>query len=265
MCVQSTHKILSALSQGSALHFNSDLVDISMVKRTVSMLQTTSPNYLILASLDLARRQAVMHGEAMLEKVIQAATYGREQINRLEKMRCFTRQEINTIGYDLDVTKLTINVTRTGMSGYQIEDILAKEYNIQVDCADIFNLIAIMGIGSDRSDVQALVTALTDIERKYHGHQKNWILQIPSLATEMVLMPREVFLSAKTKRVPLNKAAGHIAAQALTPYPPGIPVLIPGERITQEICDYLIEMSEKEIRVSGQETETLRTVKVVAN
>ena len=265
LCVQSTHKILSALSQGSALHFNSDLVDINRVKKVISLLQTTSPNYLILASLDLARRQAMLHGEPMLEKVIQAAEYGRRKVNRLQKMRCFTRQEIQKLGYDLDPTKLTVNVTRTGLSGYQIEDILAKEYNVQVDCADIFNLIAIMGIGSDRGDVQALVNALEDIEKKYRGQQKNWILQIPSLSTEMVMMPRDVFLASKIKRVPLSKAAGHIAAQTLTPYPPGIPVLIPGERITPEIRDYLMDMSAKDIRISGQETETLRTVKVVVS
>jgi arginine/lysine/ornithine decarboxylase len=265
LCVQSTHKILSALSQGSVLHFNSDLIDLNRVRKIVSMLQTTSPNYLILASLDLARRQAVQQGEAMLDKVIQAAEFGRDQVNRLRRMHCFTREDINRIGYDLDVTKLTVNVTRTGLSGYQIEDILANEYNIQVDCADIFNLIAIMGIGSDRSDVQALVNALSDIEKKYHGQQQNWSLQIPSLSTEMVMMPRDVSLASKIKRVPLSKAAGQIAAQALTPYPPGIPVLIPGERITKEICDYLMDMSAKDIRVSGQETETLRTVKVVAS
>lgn len=229
------------------------------------MLQTTSPNYLILASLDLARRQAVMTGQAAFDKVIQAAESARRQINQLKKISCFTKEDINRIGYELDRTKLTVNVTRTGFSGYQIEDILAKEYNIQVDCADIFNLIAILGIGSDKKDVQAFVDALVDIDKKYQGHQKNWGLQIPSLSTEMVMMPRDVFLTARIKRVPLSKAAGQIAAQTLTPYPPGIPVLIPGERITEEIRDYLMDMSAKDIRVSGQETDTLRTVKVVAN
>jgi len=265
MCVQSTHKILSALSQGSALHFNSSLIDINRVKSVVSMLQTTSPNYLILASLDLARRQAVTQGEVMLEKIIQSAEFARKQINRLAKFSCFTRQHINSLGYDLDPTKLTINVTRTGFSGYKIEDILSNEYNIQVDCADIFNLIAIMGMGSDKSDVVALVNALEDIEAKYHGQQQNWILQIPSLSTEMVVMPRDVFLSSKTKRVPLSKATGFISAQTLTPYPPGIPVLIPGERITKEIVNYLMDLSAKDIRISGQETDALRTIKVVAN
>lgn len=265
LCVQSTHKTLSALSQGSMLHFNSSILDVTRVRKVVSLLQTTSPNYLTLATLDLARRQAVQYGEEMLDKTIKAADYGRSQINRLRNFYCFTRQEIQHQGFDLDPMKLTINVTRTGFSGYQIEDILSNEYNIQVDCADIFNMIAIMGIGSTKNDVQQLVDALREIDVKYRGHQKNWILQIPSLATEMVMMPRDVFLAAKIKRVPLNKAAGHIAAQSLTPYPPGIPVIIPGERITKEICDYLIDMSAKDIRISGQDTDTLRTIKVVDN
>ncbi|MDR1695263.1 MAG: aminotransferase class I/II-fold pyridoxal phosphate-dependent enzyme [Endomicrobium sp.] len=266
LCVQSTHKILSAISQGSVLHFNSKIVDINRVKKVVSMLQTTSPNYLTLASIDLARRQAVLKGGEMFDGVIKAAQWGRTYINsNISSMKCFTRKEIQKLGFDLDVTKLTVNVTKTGLSGYEIESILAKEYNIQLDYADIFNLVAIMGIGSDKSDVEAFVSALSEINKKYHGKQKNWILQIPSLATEMVMVPREVYLSNSTKRIALNKSVGHVAAQTLTPYPPGIPVLIPGERITKEICDYLIDMSSKDIRISGQETEMLKTVKVFTN
>ncbi|MBI3012143.1 MAG: aminotransferase class V-fold PLP-dependent enzyme, partial [Elusimicrobia bacterium] len=264
LCVQSTHKVLSALSQGSVLHFNSEILDINRVKKVISMLQTTSPNYLILASIDLARRQAILNGEKILERVIRIAEYARKKINQTRHFFSFTRKEIQARGYDLDVTKLTINVTKSGFSGQEVDAILAKEYNIQVDAADLFNLIAIMGTGTDKPDMDQLVKALEEIDSKYHGTAKNWTLQIPSLSTEMVMMPREVFLSKKTKRVPIQKAAGYISAQSLTPYPPGIPVLIPGERITQEICDYLMNLSEKELRVSGQETDTLRTIKVVA-
>ncbi|MEA5001221.1 MAG: aminotransferase class I/II-fold pyridoxal phosphate-dependent enzyme [Endomicrobiaceae bacterium] len=265
LCVQSTHKILSALSQGSVLHFNSKLVDINRVKKIVSMLQTTSPSYLTLASIDVARKQAVLHGKEMLSKVIEAAQWARKEINNIPSMKCFTRQEMNALGFDLDVTKLTINVTKTGLSGYEVDAILAKEYNIQVDCSDTFNLIAIMGIGSDREDVEKLVSALKDISKKYKGNQKNWILKIPSLATEMVMTPREVFLSHDIKKIPLAKSVGHVSAQTLTPYPPGIPVVIPGERITKEICDYLQDMASKGIRISGQEGEKLKMVKVFAN
>lgn len=264
LCVQSTHKILSALSQGSVLHFNSELVDINRVRKIVSLLQTTSPNYLILASIDLARRQVALYGEKMFGTIIKCAEETRRKINRLRNLSCFTREEIHARGYDLDVTKLTINVTRTGLSGYAIEEILNNNYNIQVDCADIFNLVAILGIGSTQNDLEKLVKALKRISDEHQGEvPSEWeALQLPSLSTEMVMMPRDVFLLQKTKRIPLRKAGGHIAAQTLTPYPPGIPVLIPGERITPEIRDYLLELSEKEIRVTGQETDTLKTIKV---
>jgi arginine/lysine/ornithine decarboxylase len=266
LCVQSTHKILSAMSQGSVLHFNSKLIDINRVKKIVSMLQTTSPNYLTLASLDLSRRQVFLHGKENFDKVIKAARWGRMYINdNIPSMRCFTRKEMQDLGFDVDETKLTVNVTKTGLSGYEIEEILAKEYNIQLDYADLFNLVAIMGEGSTKEDVEVFVRALESIDKNYHGKQKNWVLKIPSLATEMVMRPREVFLSNNTKKVSLKKAVGHVAAQTLTPYPPGIPVLIPGERITKEICDYLIDMSSKDIRISGQETEKLRMVKVFTN
>ena len=266
LCVQSTHKTLSAMSQGSVLHFNSKLVDFNRVKKIVSMLQTTSPNYLTLASLDLARRQVYLHGEENFDRVIKAAEWGRSYINdNISSMKCFTRQEIQKLGFDLDITKLTVNVTKTGISGYDIENILAKEYNIQLDYADLFNLVAIMGEGSNKTDVEAFVSALESINKKYHGKQKNWILKIPSLGTEMVMRPREVFLSNNTKKISLAKAVGHVAAQTLTPYPPGIPVVIPGERVTKEICDYLMDMSSKDIRISGQETEMLKTIKVFTN
>ena len=266
LCVQSTHKILSALSQGSVLHHNSKLVDINRVKKIVSMLQTTSPQYLTLASIDLARRQAVLHGKEMFDKVIEAAEWARKEINeKIPNMRCLTKADIKDRNFDLDLTKLTINVTKTGLSGYEVDEILAKKYNIQVDCSDTFNLIAIMGIGSDMDDVQKLVSALKEISKNYKGTQKNWILKIPSLATEMVMTPREVFLSHDIKKIPLAKSVGHVSAQVLTPYPPGIPVVIPGERISKEICDYLVEMASKGIRISGQEGDVLKMVKVFAN
>ncbi|HOW28246.1 MAG TPA: aminotransferase class V-fold PLP-dependent enzyme [Elusimicrobiota bacterium] len=264
MCVQSTHKILSALSQGSVVHFQSDIVDLGRMRRMISMLQTTSPNYLILASLDLARRQVVQQGGRMLNRVIHWAEDARKRISALKHFTCFTRKDIISRGYDLDVSKLTINVTRTGFSGYEIEDILSDEYNVQVDAADIFNLIAIMGIGSDKSDINRLVSALEDIDEKYQGSAQNWILQLPSLSTEMVMVPRDVVLLYPSKRVPLSKAAGQISAQTLTPYPPGIPVLIPGERITQAIVDYLEDLAEKDIRISGQDGDALRSIKVVS-
>ncbi len=264
LCVQSIHKILCGLSQGSVLHFNSDIVDPNRVAKIVSLLQTTSPNYIILASMDLSRRQMFFYGKQIISKLINYAGWARRQINRLENMHCFCKEELNS-DYTLDVLKLTINVNRLGLTGYEVESILNKNYNIQVDCADLFNIIALMGMGTSKKDIECLVKALREIDNKYKRNGKCWGLQLPSLSTEMVMMPREVVLLKESKRVSLKRAAGHICAETLTPYPPGIPILIPGERITREICNYLQNLSCRGIRVSGQETKTLETVKVVTN
>ena len=265
LVVQSTHKTLSAISQGSALHFNSKILDINRVKRIISMLQTTSPNYLTLASIDLARWQMMSQGEKILDRLIQNTERARTEINHLKHFTCLTRAEIQGRGFDLDLTKLTINVTRTGYAGQHISEILARDFNIQVDAADLFNLIAITGTGTDRQDLDNLVHALQQIDHMKQGEAQNWVLNIPSLSTELVMNPRDVFLLYRSKRVPLRKAIGHISAQPLTPYPPGIPVLIPGERVTLEIGEYLEDLTERAVRVSGQEAEALRTVRVVAS
>ncbi len=262
---QSTHKTLSAMSQGSVLHFNSKLLDVNRVKRIVSMLQTTSPNYLTLATLDLARWQMVSQGEKIMDRLIQNTERARNAINHLKHFTCLTRSEIQGRGFDMDYTKLTINVTRTGYSGQHISEILAKKHNIQVDAADLFNLIAITGTGTDKADLDRLVAALEEIDHMKQGEAQNWVLNIPSLSTELVMNPRDVFLLYSSKRVPLRKAIGHISAQPLTPYPPGIPVLIPGERVTTEIVEYLEDLTDRAVRVSGQEADALKTVRVVAS
>ncbi|MCX7957365.1 MAG: aminotransferase class I/II-fold pyridoxal phosphate-dependent enzyme [Endomicrobia bacterium] len=263
MCVHSFHKVLSSLSQASVLHFNSNKIDINRVKRVVSMLQTTSPNYFILASIDAARMQVVKYGTKVFSKIISYCEKAREEINKLPNISALTRKEIKSEMYDLDLTKLTINVTRMGLTGYKIEDILTSEYKIQVDCADMFNLVAITGFGTSSEDVEKLVYALEEISNKYAGEYETWRLQIPPLATEVVMLPRDAFFSTNTKRVSLSKAAGYISAQTLTPYPPGLPIITPGERITKEAVEYLEELLSFTIRISGQESENLKTIKVI--
>lgn len=263
MYVHSVHKILSALSQGSILHFNSEIVDLKRVKKVVSMLQTTSPNYFILASIDAARMQVVKYGAKVFDKIIRYCESARDEINKLHNMFTLTRKGIKSKYYDLDLTKLTINVTKTGLTGYQIEEILAKEYKVQVDCADMFNLVAITGYGTTQEDIEKLVYALTDISKKYSGQSETWKLKIPPLATEVAMLPRDAFFSSNVKRVELKKAVGYISAQTLTPYPPGLPILTPGERITKDTVEYLQELASFTVRISGQESEMLKTVRVI--
>ncbi|MEW6170397.1 MAG: arginine decarboxylase, partial [Candidatus Omnitrophota bacterium] len=194
---------------------------------------------------------------------IRDVNNARDVINHLEYFRAFGKKEIEERDYQFDPLKLTINVRRTGISGYEISEILNKEYNIQVDCFDMFNLIAILGVGTVKSDLKRLIDALIDLDKKSYKRVIDWQLQLPSFSTEMVLSPRDAMFSYKHKHISLKNAPGHICAQVLTPYPPGVPVLMPGERISQEICDYLKELSDKKIRISGQEKDTLASIKVV--
>jgi arginine decarboxylase len=187
----------------------------------------------------------------------------REEINKLPNIFAITREDIKSKHYDLDTTKITINVTKTGLTGYKVEEILAKEYKIQVDCADMFNLVAIAGFGTTKEDIEKLVEAITDISKNYSGEYETWKLELPPLATEVVMLPRDAFFSNNTKRIELSNAAGYISAQTLTPYPPGLPILTPGERITKDTIDYLKSLASYMVRISGQETETLKTIKVI--
>lgn len=262
LVVESIHKILSALSQGSILNYNSEIIDINRVSKIVSFLQTTSPSYPILASIDLARRQIALQGVELIDKIIKYSEKIKKEINSLNNIFCLTEDNLSS-GYHLDPSKITINVTRTGLSGYEIEEILNEEYKVQVDCADLFNLVAIMGVGTDEDDVNRLINALKDIDKKYHGESTNWKLQIPSLASEMVLNPREVILSASSREIPISESKEYISAQILCPYPPGIPILLPGERITQEIIDYIQDLKNRGIRITGQEGENLDNIKIV--
>jgi arginine/lysine/ornithine decarboxylase len=264
LCVQSIHKILSAFSQGSVLYYNSELLDLAKLKKIVSLFQTTSPNYLILASLDLARAQVVREGEKIFSRIIEYVEEATGRINRLQHFRALTREEVKKLGYDLDVTKITINVSDTGYTGYEISEMLNKEYNIQVDCSDMFNIIAIVGIGTTKQDLTHLVKALESIDKRCHPKRISNLPELPNLSTEMVMNPRDVVLSSKVKRIPLKKSAGHISVEAITPYPPGIPILIPGERITEEIRDYLIELSQYNVKLTGHESEGLKTIQVVS-
>ncbi len=263
LVVQSSHKTLSVLSQGSVLHYNTDRIDLNRVKKVVSLLQTTSPNYVIMSSLDVARKQMFERGKELVDNMIENADYIRNRENEFQKFKFLKRDALQKKGYDLDLTKVTVNVTQTGLEGQEVSEILAKNYNIQFDCADFFNLIAILGVGTKKSDIDALISALKDIEEKYSGNFVAKSINLPSLATEMVLSPREVFLQADTELIAIEDASGHISAQNLTPYPPGIPVLIPGERITKEVCNYLQSLDAKSIRVSGQENNKLDFLKIV--
>ncbi len=244
MCVQSTHKIIGGMTQASMIHVKGNRIDIELLKSVLRSVQTTSPSYILMASLDLARMQMATEGEKLLDKAIRLAEEARVKINRIPGISCFGKEILLLLGVnDLDVTKLTITVSELGLTGYQISQILNQKYDIQVEMADPFHLLVIVSIGDRKDDLQRLIEALRDIAKNNGNGQKLPIegVGLPLFTNNVALTPREAFFSER-QFIPLRKAENRISSEIVTVYPPGIPILVPGEIVSEEVIDYLQRM-----------------------
>ncbi|MEW6515712.1 MAG: aminotransferase class I/II-fold pyridoxal phosphate-dependent enzyme [candidate division FCPU426 bacterium] len=265
ICVQSTHKIISSLTQASLLLARRS-VDVLKLKRILSLLMTTSPSYLLLASLDLARMQMATRGRELLNVAIMLAEDARQRINALPGMTCQGKEMAGRPGvHAVDVTKLCINVSGTGFTGFEVAKQLNEKFKIQVEFADLDTILLIVSIGNTEKDISRLILALESIAKDAQGTphaSRKEHLRFPEELPEVVMTPREAVFSA-TKKVSLKAAVGQISAEVFSPYPPGIPLLNPGERISGEILHYLKELHNRGGRVQGQSDPELRTIKVV--
>jgi len=264
ICIQSSHKIISSMTQTSLMLARRS-VDVLKLKRILNLLMTTSPSYILMASLDLARMQMATRGRELLSVAIMLAEDARHRINTIPGLTCFGKEiETQAGAYQLDVTKLCVHVTGLGMTGYQVAQLLNQKFEIQVEYADLDKILLIISIGNTEQDISSLITALETISR---GAQTNttllkFPLRFPDEFPEVVLSPREAVFSP-TRKVPLKEAVGKISAEVFSPYPPGIPLLNPGERISAEIIHYLQELHNRGGRVQGQSDPELRTIKIV--
>jgi arginine decarboxylase len=267
MCVQSTHKHLAALSQGSMLHVKGVRVDILRLKTTLQMLQTTSPSYIILGSLDLSRHQMVHDGERALEEVIQMCEETRNDINQIPGLACLTREQVRKIpNLDLDVTKLTVSTKGLPCSGYDMAKILNSEYGIQTEMADFQNVLLFVSLGNTPKELKKFVKALrkivVDYKDMFMNQKKRKRIVFPSFIPRKEVNPREA-LTKLTRKIPFKRSVGKTCAEIVCPYPPGIPVLCPGEVITQEIYSYLMNVLDSGARINGQSDGRLQTIKVL--
>ena len=246
LCVQSTHKIVGGMTQASMLHAREGRVDVDDITNTLKLLQTTSPSYILMASLDLARMQMATEGKKLLDKTIKLAEDARAKIRAIPGLYCFATEQARAAGMaDMDVTKLTITVSGLGLSGYQVSQILNTEYDIQVEMADPFHILVIVSIGDRRDDLTRLVEALRMIAGK-GGHAGSHLpldnVHPPSLENRFLMTPREAFYS-DAELVSLETAAGRVSSEIVTVYPPGIPLLVPGEEISADAIAYLKNMA----------------------
>ena len=267
MCVQSTHKHLAALSQGSMLHVKGVRIDILRLKTTLQMLQTTSPSYIILASLDMSRYQMVHGGKKALEDVIQMSEDTRVEINKIQGLSCLTRDQVRRIpGLDLDVTKLTLSTKGLPCLGYDMAKILNSEYDIQTEMSDFQNVLLFVSLGNTPREMKKFVKALrkivVDYKDMFMNQKKRRRIVFPTFVPKKEVNPREA-LTKLTRKIPFKRSVGKVCAEIVCPYPPGIPVLCPGEVITQEIYNYLMNVLDSGARINGQSDGRLQTIKVL--
>lgn len=268
ICAQSSHKIIGALTQSSLVHCLEGRIRIPHLKAMLQLTQSTSPNYIMLASLDVARMQMAVEGTELIEKSIDLANWAREEINKIPGLYCFGTEKIGNPGvFDMDPTKVTVTVKGLGLTGAEVEKILRHEYKVQAELSDLYNVLFMITLGDQQYEVKTLVDALSDLAKKYSKpYELDPVERCNSahypVPPQGVVSPRDA-LFGNTCMVDFSESTGMICAEIVTFYPPGIPILCPGEKITQEIIDYCQFLQQGGMHISGPEDCTLQTIKVV--
>lgn len=261
MASVSMHKSGGSLTQSSLL-LTGPNVNWEYVSQIINLTQTTSASYLLLSSLDISRRNLYMRGESSFAKVAEMAQYAREEINSIGGFYAYG-SELKNGGsiYDFDITKLSVYTRDIGLAGIEVYDLLRDEYDIQIEFGDIANILAYISIGDRIQDIERLVGALADIKRLY-SRDPSLMLKTEYIAPKVVVSPQEAFY-AKDESLPLRETAGRICSEFVMCYPPGIPILAPGEVITKEIIEYIIYAKEKGCSMQGPEDPEVNNINVI--
>jgi arginine/lysine/ornithine decarboxylase len=241
MAATSLHKLGGSLIQSSVLNTKSSLIPKERLRSCLNMLTTTSTSYLLLCSLDTARRYLALHGRDMAEHSLHLARWAREKINQLPGLYCIGKEYLKRYYlHDLDETKLLIHLWGLKIHGQQAETWLRKHHRIEVELSDFHNLLCIITAGDTEQSVQRLITALEDLSKNFYHPKSLSKLQLlaPPEVPVLQLSPRQAFYSP-TRLIPLKEAVGEVSAEAIMLYPPGIPIILPGEIISQSAYAYI--------------------------
>lgn len=264
--VSSTHKMLGALTQGSTLVMRRGLLDIERLHTVVDMVQTTSPSVLIFGSLDASRRQMAVDGDRLLGRTIKFAQQVREAVLEIDGLSCVGPELLaDRPGASFDPTRVMVDVHGLGLTGYDAERILRDEHGVMVEMSDLVSVLFLITIGDDERSIDRLIGGLRALpEHRKRGGTGAAPRSTGELlfAGETVLTPREAF-AADAERISPVASVGRISAESITPYPPGIPIVTPGERIRSEVIDYLRAGIDAGMYISGLSDETFATLRVV--
>ncbi|MEH2289626.1 aminotransferase class I/II-fold pyridoxal phosphate-dependent enzyme [Nostoc sp.] len=269
LTVQSIHKVLGAMTQASMLHVRGNRIDCDRITKALQLLQSTSPSYLLLASLDAARQQMALYGKMLMSRTLQLADEARTKISQIPGLSVLEMPQLEkSFGFiALDKTRLTVTVSGLGLTGFEADEILDEKFAVTAEFASLQHLTFIISLGNTSADIEQLVQAFTTLAKEYrrtnlivksHLWHELFTIQCHALCCS----PREAFF-AISEILPLTKANKRICAEIVCPYPPGIPVLMPGEVITKPVLDYLQQIQAMGGLISGCTDNSLRTLKVV--
>lgn len=263
LAASSTHKMLGSLTQSSMLLHKGNRINPEHIKAVLNLNQTTSPSYILLASLDIARRNMALYGKEKLNKAIQLAGKVKKELKEINGLYVMDEDILDNNGkYALDPTKLIINVRGLGFSGYEMERILRKRYHIQVELSDLYNIIALITIADDENTVDYLIKAVKEISAEREPEKViKYTISLPDLPEQQVL-PKDAFYG-ETHSISLEEAEGEISAEMIMAYPPGIPIICPGERITKEIIEYIKLLQREAAELQGTEDPEVKKIKVL--
>ena len=261
MAAVSMHKSGGSLTQSSLLLIGENVSE-RHVRQIINLTQTTSGSYLLMSSLDISRRNLALRGKEVFRKVVEMAEYAREEINAVGGYYAYGREMINGDSiFDFDPTKLSVHTRDIGLAGIEVYDILRDEYDIQIEFGDIGNILAYLSIGDRVQEIERLVSALAEIKRRYKKDPAGLLSQ-EYIDPVVVCSPQSAFYSQK-KSVPLEESAGQVCSEFVMCYPPGIPILAPGERITENIIEYIQYAKAKGCSMTGSEDPDINNINVL--
>ena len=252
MAAVSMHKSGGSLTQSSILLCGKDMNE-HYVRQIINLTQTTSGSYLLLSSLDISRRNLALRGEQIFKKVQDFSQYARDEINAIGDYYAYSKELINGDSiFDFDTTKLSVNTLGVGLAGIEVYDILRDEYGIQIEFGDLGNILAYMSVGDKTKNIERLISALGEIRRLYKKDGSD-MLESEYINPVVAMSPQTAFYADK-QSLPIDECAGKVCTEFVMCYPPGIPILAPGEMITKEIIEYIKYAKAKGCLLTGPES-----------
>jgi lysine decarboxylase len=266
IAIQSTHKVLGAMTQASMLHLQGTRLDPHRISQALQWVQSTSPSYILLASLDAARQQMALFGESLMTQTLELAKKARENIRQIQGLAILDFQQPKPGFFALDTTRLTVKVSELGLSGFEADEILRGQLGVTAELPLLHHLTFMITLGNTTADIEQLIHAFMILASMKHSVRcrmsdvRGWVSDIEQGIS--LLSPRETVFSP-TETVTLEKSVNCISAELICPYPPGIPVLMPGEVITSQSLAYLQQVLRLGARITGCSDTTLQTIKVI--